>query len=52
MHEENSDGLQNAFQRGLAAANHLRRIDMLAIFGFGLLCGVAATVLLTWIWRH
>jgi len=52
MNEENTDTLHNAFQRGLAAANHLRKIDILMIFGFGLLCGVGAMVLFTWICKH
>jgi hypothetical protein len=49
MNEENTDTLHAAWLRGRNTADRLRKIDMLMLFGFGALCGVAVTALFTWI---
>jgi len=50
MNDENTDVLRGAFMRGRNAADRLRKIDALMLFGFGALCGVLATALFTWTW--
>jgi hypothetical protein len=49
MDGENTDTQHSAFMRGRHTADRLRKIDILMLFGFGALCGVAATALFTWI---